>query len=407
MSASPSVRVAYVASLYPAASHTFIRREVAALRALGLGVSTFSIRAPALGERTHPLDEEAFRTTSYLLPMGPFRLLSGHAWALFRHPLRYFGVLLAALKHRAPGLRALLWSLFHFTEAIVLARECNKANVSHIHSHFANAGGTLGYLASRLLGVKWSVTLHGDMDFDYPSRLMLADKAKQADFVACVSYFGRAQAMRILDSRLWEKLTIVRCGVDTAAFTRRGRRVGGRPRIVSVGRLSPEKGQLGLIEAFGRLVKRGIDAELRVVGDGPLRARIEREIQERGLASHCVLLGRMTESEVAEELAHADVFALSSFLEGLPVVLMEALAMELGVVAPCVAGIPELVVHETSGLLFAPSRWDELEAQLERLLADAALCDRLGREGRRRVEVEFDSRIVVRPLAERWLGSRQ
>src|SRR5688572_2948748 len=201
MSSSSPVRVAYVTSLYPAASHTFIRREVSALRNLGLGVDTYSIRAPSLGERTHPLDEEAFRTTSYLLPMSPFRLLAAHAWAFFRNPLRYFGVFFAALKHRAPGLRALLWSLFHFAEAIVLAYGCNKSGVSHIHSHFANAGGTLGYLSSRLLGVKWSVTLHGDMDFDYPSRLMLADKALQADFVACVSYFGRAQAMRILDSR--------------------------------------------------------------------------------------------------------------------------------------------------------------------------------------------------------------
>jgi glycosyltransferase involved in cell wall biosynthesis len=193
---------------------------------------------------------------------------------------------------------------------------------------------------------------------------------------------------------------VVRCGVDPARFTPAGRVGAGRLCVLTIGRLSPEKGQLGLIAAFAGVLKRGYDAELRIVGEGPMRSAIEREIAERGLGDRCVLLGQKTEAEVVAELGRSDVFAMSSFLEGLPVVLMEALAMRVPVVAPSVAGIPELVEHERTGLLFAPSHWAGLEAQLARLLSDAQLRARLGEEGRRRVEDEFDSSKAVAPLLE-------
>jgi glycosyltransferase involved in cell wall biosynthesis len=397
------MRVAYLTSLYPAVSHTFIRREVKALRASGIEVHTFSVRRQPRPQHVDPEDDQAYETTEYLLPVGPGRLLAAHVAAFVRRPLRYLGAFRDALKHRAPGARALLWGLFYFAEAIVLARSLERLGVRHVHCHFANVAGTLGFIASRFLGIGWSVTLHGDMDFDYPSRLLLEAKAAAARFVVCVSYFGRAQAMRVMHASHWPKLVVVRCGVDTARFTPPQRRANGsRLRVLTIGRLSPEKGQLGLIEAFASLLARGVDAELRIIGDGPLRGVIEKEIQARNLGDRCLMLGQKAEADVVAELEQADVFALSSFLEGLPVVLMEALAMEVAVVAPSVAGIPELVEHERSGLLFAPSHWDGLRAQLERLLSDADLRARLGSEGRRRVEAEFDSGRAVTPLVERF-----
>jgi glycosyltransferase involved in cell wall biosynthesis len=391
-------RVAYLTSQYPAASHTFIRREVDALRRRGIDLRTFSVRQPSPSERKYPEDALAFETTGYLLPMQPFRFLRAHVKAFVRRPLRYVSALALAMRHRAPGTRALLWSLFYFGEAVVLAEALERDGIEHVHSHFANVAGTVGLVAASYLGIGWSVTLHGDMDFDYPSRLLLEAKARAARFVVCVSYFGRAQAMRVIAPSHWEKLCVVRCGVDIGKFTPAAASPKRRLRIVSVGRLSPEKGQLGLLEALAGLVRRGLDVELKLVGTGPLRETIEREIERLGLGDRCELLGQKTESEVAAELAHADIFALSSFLEGLPVVLMEALAMKLAVVAPCVAGIPELVQHERTGLLFAPSNWRDLEEQLVRFAGDPELRVRLGNAGRERVEAEFDSYRVVDTL---------
>lgn len=396
-----SAPVAYLTSQYPAASHTFIRREVDALRRRGIDVRTFSVRRPAASEREYADDARAYETTDYLLPMSPWRFVRAHVRASLFHPIRYISALVLALRHRAPGARALLWSLFYFGEAIVLAETLRQIGARHLHSHFANVAGAVGLIASRFLGIGWSVTLHGDMDFDYPSRLLLEAKAAAARFVVCVSFFGRAQAMRVISPRYWDKLCVVRCGVDVAKFTPQPKSNGARLRIVSVGRLSPEKGQLGLIDAVAGLIERGVDAELRLVGTGPLREQIERVISERRLGDRCILLGQKSEAGVVAELAQADIFALSSFLEGLPVVLMEALAMKVAVVAPCVAGIPELIQHERTGLLFSPSHWKELEERLEELARNAELRASLGREGRTRVEAEFDSSKVVDVLTTR------
>lgn len=401
------MKVAYLTSQYPAPSHTFIRREVEALRKKGVDVHTFSVRRPEADfSSRYPDDQRAYETTDYLLPVGAWRLARVHLTTLLRRPARYLAALLLAVGHRAPGLRAFVWSLFYFGEAVVLAETLRRLKIQHVHSHFANVAGNVGLISSALLSIGWSITLHGDMDFDYPSRLLLAAKARAARFVACVSYFGRAQAMRVIPSKYWHKLVVVRCGVDVSVFGAPGPsqqpRDGQRLRILTVARLSPEKGQIGLIQAFAGLVERGTDAELRIIGEGPMRREIEREIASRGLGDRCVLLGTKTEGEVVAELAQADIVALSSFLEGLPVVLMEALAMERAVVAPCVAGVPELVIHERTGLLFAPSHWDDLEAQLARLAADPKLRAELGREGHRVVMREFDASCAVEPLAVRF-----
>lgn len=403
------MRVAYLASQYPATSHTFIRREVEALRRRGIEVQTFSIRPPGANERGVGPEEQAFATTRYVLPFDWSRALRSHVRGVTRRPARYLATLRDALKHRVPGARSLLWSLFYFGEAVVLADDLEVAEVEHLHNHFANPGANVGYLASRYLGLGWSLTLHGISEFDYPAGVLLPEKIAAARFVACVSHFGRAQAFRVIDPQHWPKLFINRCGVDLASFPSAAKAEGTRLRVVSVGRLSPEKGQLGLLEAFAAVLADGVDAELFLIGDGPLMAELQRRIDALGIGERCRLLGRKSEAEVAIELAAADVFALASFMEGLPVVLMEALAMRLGVIAPCVAGIPELIAHEQTGLLFAPGRWDELGAGLKRLLTDRELRERLAENGRQRVEEEFAIDRAVDPLVaklQNMLGAR-
>jgi len=403
------MRIGYLVSLYPAPSHTFIRREITALRAQGLAIDTFSLRAPTEAERKGAEDRRAFEDTFYLLPMPPARLVRSHLEALASSPLAYARTFGAALKHRVPGVKALGLAVAHFAEAMVLARELDRRGITHLHNHFANSGANVGYLASRYLGLPWSLTLHGISETDYPAGNLLGAKLEAADFAACVSHFGRAQALRLLDPRHWHKLFIVRCALDLRTLPAREPRALDAPvRAICVGRLSAEKGHIGLLQAFAKARARGAQhSELVLVGDGPERQRIEDAIAELGLGSCVHLRGRLPENETLREVAQSDVLVLASFMEGLPVVLMEGMALGLPVIAPRVAGVPELVEENTHGLLFAPAAWDELADRLTRLLSDGELRQRLARDGRAKVEREFEITRAVLPLLERYRSGQR
>lgn len=398
------MRIAYLVSQYPAASHTFIRREVTGLRARGFDVETFSIRPPTGVSKLADVDQREAQTTWYVLPASAARLARSHARALLKRPGSYVSTLRRALGHRVPGVRALLWAAFHFAESIDLAGEIERRGVDHLHNHFANSGANVGLLAAHFLRLNWSLTLHGTSEFDYPAGQLLAEKIEAARFVACVTHFGRAQAMRIVDPKHWHKFVIVRAGIERPPLPPRDGPLPGangsaqRPLVLCVARLSPEKGHAGLLQAFARLVAGGVDAQLELLGDGPDRSRIEEQIRVLGLAERVNLRGQVSEDQVLEALTRATVLVLASFMEGLPVTLMEALALGVPVVAPCVAGIPELVEHGVSGLTFPPGDWDRLAQLLRELLADPALQQRLAREGRRRVEAEYFVERSLEPL---------
>lgn len=395
------MKVAYLTSQYPATSHTFIRREVEALRRAGIDVSTFSVREPSRNERSDPENVSAFQSTTYILPPRMASLLSAHPLCFLRHPIRYLLTLREAFRHRVPGLAAGLYSIIYFSEAMILANALRKQRIQHLHNHFANPSATVGYLSTLYLGIDFSLTLHGISEFDYPAGLLLRAKLERARFIACVSHFGRAQAMRVASPDTWSKMMIVRCGIDASLFsTKVSSTKNPRLRVLHVGRLAAEKGQAGLISAFAQVRQRGIDAELRIVGDGPLEPDLKNQVQALGLSDHCIFLGRQGEKGVIEEMRKADVFVLSSLMEGLPVVLMEALACQVPVVAPSVAGIPELVIHNETGLLFIPSDWDDLSDQLHLLLSDEQKRHRLALAGRQRTLERFDIDVAVRPLVD-------
>lgn len=396
------MRIAYLVSQYPAASHTFIRREIAALRAKGVSIDTFSIREPSESERVSPADRAEYESTFYVLPFDLGRVLTAHTGALGQHPVRYLKTLGLALQHRVPGVKALAMSLAHFGEAILLARELERRKISHVHNHFANSGANVGYLATRFLGLPWSLTLHGISETDYPAGVLLPAKLQAANFAACVSHFGRAQAMRTVDPSHWSKFMIVRCALDLSALPQRSSVTRARPRLVCVGRLSPEKGHIGLLEAFAAARARGADAELVLVGDGPDREAIERKIDALGMGGHVVMRGRLSEPDTLASIAESDALVLASFMEGLPVVLMEAMALGLPVIAPRVAGVPELVEDGVHGLLFAPSAWNELADCVYKLASDAGLRAKLASANRAKVEAEFEIGQAVSPLEQRF-----
>lgn len=385
------MKVAYLISQYPAASHTFIRREVKAMRAAGVDVRTYSIRRPDANERAAPDAVSAYEETFYILPARPLDVLRCHLQAILRDPVAYGRGLVSSLRHRVPGCRGALNALFYFAEAVVLANRLRQDGVNHLHNHFANAAANVGRLAARELGIPWSLTLHGISETDYPAGLMLAEKIQDARFVACVSYFGMAQAMRISSHRHWAKMAVVRCGLQLDALPHRPARTAdaGLVRIICVGRLSAEKGHLGLVEVFARLRLEGLPVELVLIGDGPASETIRQRVAEQGLTQQVRFLGRCAEEATLEAIADADILVLPSFMEGLPVVLMEAMAIGVPVVGPRVAGVPELITDGVEGLLFTPGHWNDLHRQLHRLLVDPALRRQLATQGRQKVETEF------------------
>lgn len=393
------MKVAYVVSRYPAISHTFIRREIAALRRRGVDVDTFSIRR---GEARSDADRRELETTFVVLDRA-----SGVAVSVVRtfvrRPWRWTKALGATLRERLHGPGGLLRACAYFAEGMHLASEIERRGVARVHNHFVNPAAAAGLAAARYLGLPWSCTVHGLSDLAGPTTVLLPARAEAAAFVASATHYGRAQVLRVVPPALWDRVHVVRCGIEPATIPRvASRRVGraGEPlRILCVGRLAPEKGHLGLLAAFHAVVEAGIEARLTILGDGPERARIEAEIRARGLDDRVELPGAASEEEVFAAMSRSDVFAMSSLMEGLPVVLMEALATELAVVAPAVGGIPELVGHGETGLLYEAAHWPALGERLITLARDPELRERLGRAGRKRVLADFDVDRCVEPLA--------
>lgn len=246
--------------------------------------------------------------------------------------------------------------------------------------------------------------MHGISETDYPAGLLLGKKIEAAKFVACVSYFGRAQAMRLVWPDRWEKLHVVRCGLPLSDLPKHAR-AGAKKRIICVGRLSPEKGQAGLLEAFAKVSAHRRDLELMLVGDGPEGDDLRSRAKALGIADKVEFTGRLGEKETLDQIAASDILVLSSFMEGLPIVLMEAMAIGTAVIASRVAGIPELVEDGQSGLLFTPSSWDELADCMSRLLDDPALRKTLANNARKTVTAGFDIRNSAAQLRTLFNGS--
>jgi colanic acid/amylovoran biosynthesis glycosyltransferase len=392
-------QLAYLTSQYPAASHTFIRREVEALRELGWSIGTFSVRRPGADEAVSDADKTETNGTFYLLGQSPVSFVTAHAATFFARPGQYLKTLKLALGHRAPGARGLFLGFAHFAESVLLARELKKRGTTHLHNHFANSAATVGLLASKLLGIRWSFTMHGISETDYPAGLMLGRKIEAAEFVACVSWFGRAQGMRLVGQDHWSKIHVIRCGLPFDRIPKKRPTETTRQTMISVGRLSPEKGQAGLLQAFAKLRAAHPELQLRLVGDGPDRASLETLAKELGLSDAVTFAGRLPEGETLAEIARADLLVLPSFMEGLPIVLMEAMAAGVPIIASRVAGIPELVEDDETGLLFTPSNWDELALRINLLLGDDALRTRLTEKAKVKVASEFDRRKCAEQLA--------
>lgn len=388
--------IAYLTGQYPAPSHTFIQREIAGLRRAGFVVLPCSVRRTAPALLTGPEERAAAAETFAILDAArnPLRLAAAHLACFAAAPRRYLRALRLAAATPAPGLGATLWQVFYFAEAGVLARHLRRTGARHLHNHFTDSSCTVAMLASALSGIPFSFTMHGPADFFAPAAWRLSDKIAAARFVACISWFCRAQGMLFSAPEHWGKLHVIHCAVEPERYgapvaeAGRAAEAGQGPaRLLYVGRLAAVKGLRVLFEALAAFGQEG--PRLVLVGDGPDRAALEREAAARGLGDRIRFDGYRSQGEVAAALAEADLFVLPSFAEGVPVVLMEAMASRKPVVATRVGGVSELVEDGVSGLLVPPSDAAALGAAIGRLAAEPALRARMGAAGRAKVEAEF------------------
>ena len=369
-----------------------------ALRDAGVEVHTFSLRRAGDSEVLSPTDRAERDATYAIQPVRPARVMAAHLRALATRPGPYFRTLAHALR-----LRVGLWQLFYFAEAIVVWNELRRRGLRHVHVHFANAAADVAMLAARFGGRnwRWSLTLHGPAEFFEVRGNRLAEKLESAAFVACASDWARSQAMSIARPDAWPRFSVVRGGVDTDVWSRAGRRDADAPvEILNVGRLAPVKGQALLIDAVAQLRERGTAVHCRIVGDGPERAALARRIAELGLEDLVELTGPVGQDRIRELYEQADIFCLPSFREGLPFVLIEALAMELAVVATRIMGIPELIADGECGVLVSPGRADQLADALMELVGDAARRRRMGAAGREVVRRDYGLSRLAREMAE-------
>ncbi len=398
------MRVAYLVNQYPKVSHTFIRREILALEKLGVEVERISLRATG-EELVDPEDQREKERTQVVLAGGLMGLLFPVIWCLTTRPQVFLRAaqMTAQLAKRAPR----RWRhLAYLAEAAWLTKTCAADPPAHIHAHFGTNSTTVALLWSALSGIPFSFTVHGPEEFDHPESLGLDLKIARARFVVGISNFGCSQLMRWCPSDQWKKLEVVRCGVDDGFLDPRASSpVPDVRRLVCVGRLCEQKGLGLLVEAAARLAEEGETFELVLVGDGPLRTQIEDLVRDRGLDGRVRITGWRSGEELTREILASRAFVLPSFAEGLPVVLMEALALRRPVISTYVAGIPELVTPGVCGWLVPAGSVDSLcDAIRSALQTPVERLEAMGELGALRVRRNHSSLTEAEKLRSLFFG---
>jgi colanic acid/amylovoran biosynthesis glycosyltransferase len=393
------MKVAYLVNQYPKVSHAFIRREILALEQQGVEVVRWSVRPPPEAP-VDRVDVDEATKTRVVLDAGWARFLGAVSIALVGRGGRFFRALALAARLAVRSERGLLRHVAYLAEACVLLAWARRSRVEHVHAHFGTNSATVAMLLHALGGPRWSFTVHGPEEFDLAPSLGLREKIARAEFVVAISNFGRSQLFRLTAHAQWSKIKVVRCGVDGEFLAPPPAPLPPTRRLVSIGRLCEQKGQLLLVEALARLRREGLPVEVALVGDGELRSVVAEAIARGQLAEQVRILGWTDGPGIRRALDDSCALVLPSFAEGLPVVIMEALARGRPVLSTFVAGIPELVVPGRNGWLVPAGSVEALAAGLRQVLdtpADALAA--MGTRGREDVGRQHDITASARELA--------
>jgi len=403
--------LAYISQLLPNLTETFVYREIFALRERGFKVVPLSIHAPSIKHLSSEAHDLA-RETRYVFPINKRRLLTSHAYYLQTRPHKYLPTLAYVLSRPNETRATRQRTLFHFGEAVYLASQVQRAGVQHVHAHFSVNACTIAFVLARLLDISFSFTIHNNI---FTDQLIIREKIREAKFIAVISDYSRDFALNLVptEPHLAQKFHKVHCGVSLAQFAPRPTPTNKIPVIFSVAQFAERKGYPYLIEACRILHERGYDFECLIGGDGEQRPLLEKMIAEYQLQAKVKLLGVIYQEKLPDYLNQADMFVLPCITaangdkDGVPVVLMEAMAREIPVISTTVSGIPELIDHEQNGLLVPEKDATAFANAMQQLLDKPELGPVWGQHGRQKIEREFNivhSGAKMAALFERYVG---
>ncbi len=387
------LRIAYLISRYPAISHTFILREIRELRRLGVEIFPISVNPPDRPTSQLSEEERIEAATTLCLKNRSIAQMAGALWrTLTARPVGLLSGLRLAFRLGGTDPRAVTKRLFYLAEAILTGDFLRLEQLPHLHVHFATPAATVALFVKEVFGIPFSMTVHGPDEFYDVTSHHLPEKIAAASFICTIGSFCRSQLMKLSAPEHWSKMEISPLGVDPQLFRPRDIqpiRPDPRFRILCLGRLVAAKGQAVLLDAVRILARQGRPVLATFAGDGPDRHHLEAMAREYEITGHVNFLGGVNPDSVRDLYAASDVFVLPSFAEGIPVVLMEAMAMEVPCISTTITGIPELITSGESGLLVSPSDAGQLAAAIGNLIADAPLRQSLGKAGRRKVTADY------------------
>lgn len=382
-------KIAYLLHRFPGTTDTFIKREIRSLQRFGMNVGVVSVWKPKGPETTPEILADWSKDTHFALPQSPIAI----AWILLasalRSPLRFLTTVRLALATSRPGFRGLAYQAIYFVEAVLAADILRRNDFTHAHNHIGDHSGTVTMLAAKLAGIGYSITFHGWPVFFDIRYWRVKEKVLGAQFTRSISYFCRSQLMMFSGLDDPTQFKVVHCGLDLDKYEYRVPRQEVKT-LFCVARLSSEKGLSFLVRGLKVLRDKGYDLDLRLAGDGPTRQPLEQLARDLRISDHVKFLGYINEDNVVRELSNADIFVLPSYVEGLPVSAMEAMAVGLPVIATNIAGTSELVEHGKSGLLIRPSDPQAIADAVVRLIDDYDFRKRAAELGRAKVVEEFE-----------------
>ena len=380
------MKIAYLINCYPAVSHSFIRREIAAIEEAGGTILRYSVRSANLEALPDARDRMEYAKTTVILGQHWLILILALLSKMLRSPRSFVQALRVAFTRCSCNISDIIRRVGYLAEASWLANQLIQNQVAHLHTHFGTNSAMVARLSRKLGGPHYSFTVHGPDEFDKPVEIDLRGKVADSAFCVAVSSFGRGQLMRWSDFVDWKKIEVVKCGVDDEFLQEyRSTPISDEPRFCAVARLSGQKGIPLLVEAAARLKKEGYKFTVELIGDGEMRDQIVDMIRQHDVEDTVILAGWANSEEIVRHLLSVKAMVLPSFAEGLPVVIMEALALERPVIVTAIAGTPELVNNDCGWLIPSGSVDSLADALKSAIQSSSEELSAMGAIGRSRI----------------------
>ncbi|TDT72446.1 glycosyltransferase involved in cell wall biosynthesis [Hypnocyclicus thermotrophus] len=398
-------KILYLCSEYPALSHTFIDVEVDEL-SKNFEIYTSSINYPKNIEKFSDDYVKRLNKTYYIKKENKKNILLIVLKYFIINPLKFINILNYTYNLSVKnGVKNIIKAVGYFIEAILLHNYMKKNNIKHVHIHFANPAATVALIAKEFEGIEYSISVHGPDVFYNVKENLIVEKIKNAKFIRAISYFCQSQLMRESTPDYWDKINIIRCGIDLSKFNNinefvKEKKENDKINILCVGRIVPSKGQLLLVETVKKVIKKTKNFKVTFIGGGEYLKNLKEKVEKSNLENYIEILGPVNNDKVIKALESSDIFVLPSFAEGVPIVLMEAMSKKIITISTKINGIPELIDDKKDGFLVEASNIDELSELLIEIIKNSDNYKELKNNARKKIEKKYDIRKNIIKLKE-------